>query len=58
MHNAPRGPAPDYTRAFLVSAGVLCMMILIVIWAAWGFIAAVTTGFATDRAIVLRARRG
>lgn len=49
--------APNYTNAFLVSATVLCLMILIGIWAVWGFLAAVLTGYFTDRLIVFRAAR-
>ena len=51
------GRAPDYTNAFLVSAAVLCLTILIGIWAIYGFIAALLTGYATDRLIVFRAAR-
>ena len=47
----------DYTNAFLVSALVLCLLILVVIWAIWGFIAAVFIGWSTDRVIVFEARR-
>ncbi len=47
----------DYTNAFLVSATVLCLMILMTIWALWGFAAALLISWATDRAIVLEARR-
>lgn len=57
MRNEHPGEAPNYTNAFLVSAGVLCMMILMAIWAIWGFIAAVFSGYATDRAILSRAHR-
>ena len=49
--------APNYTNAFLVSAAVLCLTILIGIWAVFGFLAAVLTGYATDRAIVFQAIR-
>ena len=49
--------APDYTNAFLVSAAVLCLTILIGIWAIFGFLTAVVTGYVTDRAIVFRALR-
>lgn len=47
----------NYTNAFLVSALVLLMIILMAIWAIWGFLAAVFIGWATDRVIVLRADR-
>ncbi len=49
--------APDYTNAFLVSATVLCLMILVGIWAVFGFLAALATGYLTDRFIVFEARR-
>ena len=49
--------APDYTNAFLVSACVLCLTVLIGIWAVFGFLAAVLAGYATDRIIVFRAVR-
>lgn len=51
------GRAPDYTNAFLVSAAVLCLTILVGIWAVFGFLAALMTGYATDRVIVFRAAR-
>lgn len=47
----------NYTNAFLVSALVLCMLILTAIWAVWGFLAAVLIGYSTDRVIVFEARR-
>ncbi len=47
----------DYTNAFLVSALVLCMIVLMAIWAIWGFIAAVFIGWTTDRIIVIEGRR-
>lgn len=48
--------APNYTNAFLVSAGVLCTVILIAIWAVWGFVAALLVSYATDRLIMSRGR--
>ena len=54
MHGNMRTSAPNYTNAFLVSAGVLCMMLLMAIWAIWGFLAALATGYATDRVITRR----
>ena len=50
--------APDYTNAFLVSAAVLCMVILTAIWVVWGFLAALLVSYATDRLIVSRSGRG
>ena len=47
----------NYTNAFLVSALVLCMMILTTIWAVWGFAAALIVSWTADRAMVLEARR-
>lgn len=47
----------NYTNAFLVSAAVLCLMVLMTIWALWGFITACVIGFLTDRALVLEHRR-
>ncbi|MEM0949316.1 MAG: hypothetical protein AAGK37_18100 [Pseudomonadota bacterium] len=51
------GRAPDYTNAFLVSAAVLCLTILIGIWAIFGYLAALLISYATDRIIVFRAAR-
>lgn len=47
----------NYTNAFLVSATVLCLMILMTIWALWGFLTACIIGWLTDRALVLEYRR-
>ena len=47
----------NYTNAFLVSAQFLSFIILMAIWAVWGFVAAVLIGLATDRVIVFEARR-
>lgn len=57
MRGQGMGAAPDYTNAFLASALVLCLAILLGIWAIFGFLAAVLTGYATDRVIVFRACR-
>lgn len=53
----PRDMVENYTNAFLVSATVLCLMILLAIWAIWGFVAACLIGWVTDRALVLESRR-
>lgn len=50
--------APDYTNAFLVSAAVLCMVILTAIWVVWGFLTALVVSYITDRIIAVRAGRG
>lgn len=47
----------NYTNAFLVSALFLLFMILMTIWAVWGFVAAILISYATDRVIVFEARR-
>lgn len=52
------GRVEDYTNAFLVSAGVLCTMFLWVIWAIWGFAAALFLSWTADRAIAFEDRRG
>lgn len=41
----------DYTNAFLVSAFCLVFMALFVIWAMWGLIVALGTGWAADTAL-------
>ncbi len=43
------GYMEDYTVPFLVMAGVLCFILLFVIWAAFGFAAAVGLAYLTDR---------
>jgi len=45
------GRAPDFTRAFLVCAGVLVFMGLVTVWAVWGWPAVVLSGWLADRAI-------
>lgn len=47
----------DYTNAFLVSFMCLLFMGLIAVWAIWGFLTALVVSYATDRAIVIEARR-
>lgn len=47
----------NYTNAFLLSALVLCVLILATIWAVLGFLAAVLAGWMADRVIVFEARR-
>lgn len=51
------GVVQDYTTAFLVSALVLCMIVLVAIWAIWGFFAALFVSWTADRAIVIESRR-
>jgi len=41
----------NYTNAFLVSAFVLVFLGLFAVWAFWGFVAAMATGWAADRVI-------
>lgn len=57
MFRDERSMAPNYTNAFLVSAAVLCMMILTTIWVVWGFLTALLISFATDRYLVFEGRR-
>ncbi len=45
------GQMEDYTGAFLVSAGCVLFMALFAIWALLGFLAALFSGYSTDRAI-------
>ncbi|MEM8629931.1 MAG: hypothetical protein AAGF74_01720 [Pseudomonadota bacterium] len=56
------GEAPDFTKPFLVSFGVLLFIFLFAIWAIWGLMAALFSGWSMDRLIVLggnrRAQRG
>jgi hypothetical protein len=52
------GRVEDYTGAFLVAAGVLCMMVLTAIWVVWGFAAALFLSWTADRAMVFEERRG
>ena len=52
-----RSRVPDYTGAFLGSALALVFVALFAIWAAWGLPAALTAGWAADRAIVIAGRR-
>ena len=51
------GIVEDYTGAFLTSALALLIMCLTVIWAIWGFAAALFIGWTADRVIVMEARR-
>lgn len=51
------GVAPDYTAAFLVSFGMCLFVGLIIVWALWGFAAAVICGVLGDRLIAARARQ-
>ncbi len=51
------GVAENYTSAFLVSAFFLLIIILLAIWAVWGFLAVLFVGFLAERALRLEARR-
>ena len=48
------GAVPDYTTAFLVSAGVLTFMALCTIWAIWGLIVAGLVSWGADRVMVFK----
>jgi len=48
------GYLEDYTGAFLVSAGVLCFVLLFAIWAAWGFGVALILAFLVERFLLRR----
>ena len=48
------GYMEDYTMPFLVMAGVLCLMLLFAIWAAWGFPVAIGLAWLTDRMLLRR----
>ena len=41
------GRAPNYTNAFLVSAYVVLVIVLVTIWATWGYGAALLVAFAS-----------
>ena len=51
------GTVEDYTKPFFVAAGVLLFMFLAVIWAIWGLIAALFSGWTMDRLIVFGGSR-
>lgn len=57
MRGEHPGIAPNYTNAFLVSFGVLTFMALGIIWAIWGFLASLLTGYGAERAITVTSRR-
>jgi hypothetical protein len=42
-------PVEDYTVPFLIVAGVLCWIVLVVIWAIWGILGATISAVAADR---------
>ncbi len=48
------GYLEDYTIPFLVMAGILTFILLFVIWAAWGFAAAVGLSVLADRFLLAR----
>ena len=49
--------APNYTNAFLVSAFCLVFMALFAIWAIWGLIVALVTGWVADKVFLLFPRK-
>ena len=51
MRNHPTGTAPNYTAACVVMFGVNLAWILLVVWIAYGFIAALLLAFALNHAI-------
>lgn len=46
-----RPSAPNYTQACIVMFGVNLMWILCVIWAVWGILAVLATGFVVKKGI-------
>lgn len=53
-----RPSAPNYTSACIVMFGVNLMWMLMAIWAIWGFLAVMITGWGVNRVIsYLEARR-
>jgi hypothetical protein len=42
-------PVEDYTVPFLIVAGVLCWIVLVVIWAIWGILGATISAVAADK---------
>ena len=44
-------PVEDYTQAFLVSFGALIFFGLFIVWAIWGLMASLTSGWVVDRSI-------
>lgn len=44
-------PVEDYTVPFLIVAGVLCWIALVVIWALWGLLGATISAVAADKII-------
>ena len=57
MAKGPLDAAPNYTTAALVMGAVNLLWVFVVIWATFGFVAVLATGYALDRLIVWRARR-
>lgn len=51
------GRAPDYTVAALTMLGVNLMWIFVMIWAIWGFLAALALALALNHGITLLSRR-
>ena len=49
--------APNYTNAALVMGGVNLLWVFMVIWAVFGFLAVLATGYALDRLILWCAAR-
>lgn len=47
----PTGRAPNYTTACIAMFGVNIAWVLVVIWAVWGFLAAVLLGFGVSHLI-------
>ena len=51
------GVAPDYTTAACVSIGAVAWMLLMVVWALLGFLAALASAWGMDRGIGWIGRR-
>ena len=47
----------DYTNAFLVSAFVLCFIVLFTIWAIWGLVIAGLVSWIADRLMTVDFRK-
>ena len=51
------GRVENYTTAFLVSAFVLVLMLLLTLWATYGFLTTLVLAWAGERAVTVSARR-
>jgi len=47
-HNRSTGRAPDYTTAFLITAGVVIFCVLMLLWALYGMLSALAVAWLLD----------